>query len=367
MTELLPFRQAPLGLLVALPRELARLCRSSHRRVRPTLFLAVLLGVSTALAQTGPQMYAFDGANLVPIFNPNGISCDHWTMLLFGDGVPAVFGQQWGAIDGTSAGDVQNKWQQTRDANARANAFLHVYGAQSMGYEVHMGPICILQTPSPRQKEDLTQADALFNKILATTYAILNQLNKATGFVTPTDAQFVSNLNLIRQRVDSIRNYLNTNNRANLSSIEAALQEANVSAQKLIAQHPSSGESHPATAAGGTTGGQSWNGKMFINQNGQAEGVAILSASSLRFTYSVEGNMGSGAAQSVQTDLQIAWVNRVILEGQFVTVACDRTLQAQPVAGGAAFPFNYYVRIQFTNLQDAQNFAAYVKSGAGLQ
>lgn len=79
------------------------------------------------------------------------------------------------------------------------------------------------------------------------------------------------------------------------------------------------------------------------------------------------GNMGTGAPQSVQTDVQLASVNRVILEDTFVTVACDHTLQAQPVAGGTPFDGSYYVRINFANSHDAQNFAAWIKTRTGVR
>lgn len=77
------------------------------------------------------------------------------------------------------------EWERTRKANARANAFLHIYGPQTMGYDAHVGPVCVPGTSRVHEKEALADADTLFNKILAVTYEKLNQLNQVTGPYQP--------------------------------------------------------------------------------------------------------------------------------------------------------------------------------------
>jgi hypothetical protein len=337
------------------------------------LMLALLCLCATAAKSAPQQFWILNESTLNPspfMGDPATLVCDHWTMLLFSDGSLPVFGQQWGAIDGASASDVERIWEQTRSANARANAFLHIYGPQTMGYDAHLGPVCVVKTPRPSQKEALETADGLFNKILSLTYDKLSQLNRLKGFLSPSDAQYLSNLNLIRQRVNSIRNWLNANSRANLPPILAALHDADVALKNLPPQNAEAahvGAKPTPHTKSASSPGQSWNGRLITNAVGQPEGVSILSPSSIRFVYSEEGLMGSAAPQSVRSDVELAWVNRVIVEDRHVTVAANRTLQSQLLAGGPPSDASYYVRILFGSAQDAQSFAAWVRAHSSVQ
>src|SRR5579862_6338622 len=58
------------------------------------------------------QMFVWNGETLMPLFNADGIQCDHWLIWVFSDGTQPIPGTEWGAVDGASPEDAEQKWQQ---------------------------------------------------------------------------------------------------------------------------------------------------------------------------------------------------------------------------------------------------------------
>lgn len=99
-----------------------------------------------SLPATAQQQYfQWDGNNLQPLYNTQGVNCDHWAIWLYTDKTtnpkPA---RGWGEIDGSTAEDVQKKYEQTRDKMER------LLNSQHTGYEVHLGPVCITKPAMSR-------------------------------------------------------------------------------------------------------------------------------------------------------------------------------------------------------------------------
>lgn len=129
--------------------------------------VAVLLlhGNMQAHAQNSVQMSIWQNSNLAPLMNPEGVSCDHWSIWVFSDGTSPIPGQQWGAITGGSPGEVQEKWQEALENQRKSDSVLNQHGNHLMGYATHLGPICIAGRQSSQSSLDRRQAEDLFNQI----------------------------------------------------------------------------------------------------------------------------------------------------------------------------------------------------------
>jgi hypothetical protein len=106
---------------------------------------AILLFASAALvASVAParaqQEHTWDGHTLQPLYNTNGVTCDHWVVWVYTDETTNPQpGRGWGEQDGASAGEALQKWQRARDTMERTLNSAHT------GYEVHMGPVCVVK------------------------------------------------------------------------------------------------------------------------------------------------------------------------------------------------------------------------------
>ena len=214
--------------------------------------------------------------------NPDGVSCDHWSIWVFSDGTSAIPGQQWGAITGSSPGEVQEKWQQALDNQRQSDSVLNQHGNHLMGYATHLGPICIAGHQSSQSSLDSSKAEDLFNQVADKLSWAYIQIRQRAA--TPTElSQYIENLQLIEQRVQRIRSWLETTDSANYASIEQALNQA-------TQQFANADSRLPANLQGGSPGSQQvnagggsapWSGKTVYTRGGDNQ---IIGSSAITLT-----------------------------------------------------------------------------------
>lgn len=139
------------------------------RKLLPAmLYAAALLAFfPCAFRLNAEQMYIWDGSNLSPLMNPDGVACRRWVIWVYADYESPQPLKEWGAITGDSAGEVQSKWQEALDQQNKYDDFTHLHGAHMMGYKVHLGPICVIKSPDNHSVSDYrTAADTLFDDSL---------------------------------------------------------------------------------------------------------------------------------------------------------------------------------------------------------
>jgi hypothetical protein len=131
------------------------------RNILAFLLLAFAIPVTAQQAQYS----VWDGHNLRPLSNTQGIVCDHWAIWLYTDATtdpkPA---KGWGEVDGASAGEVQEKYQKLRDNME------HLLASNHTGYEVHLGPVAVIEPPpqadNPQFSSASKKTDDLYDRIV---------------------------------------------------------------------------------------------------------------------------------------------------------------------------------------------------------
>jgi|GEM_PF-5699002 len=324
-----------------------------------------------AQTQSTPQMFIWQNGNLAPLMNSEGVSCDHWSIWVFSDGTSPIPGQQWGAITGASPGEVQGKWQQALEQQRESDAILKQHGNHLMGYGTHLGPICIAGRQSRESSLDSSKAEDLFNQVAdKLTWAYVQIRQRAA---TPTElSQYIENLQMIEQRVQKIRSWLETTDSANYASIEQALNQAtqqfaNADSRLPVNLRGGSPGSQQVNAGGGSA---PWSGKTVYTRGGDNQ---IIGSSAITLTDSgvhvvktqiFNGNPSATFTNDV-TFNQIANCNPGYgMGGAFsASLVLSTPSMSQTTYSGGMNPTSspaYNLTLWFESQADMQNFVNFV-------
>lgn len=232
--------------------------------------------------QSSPQMFIWQNGNLAPLMNPEGVSCDHWSIWVFSDGTSAIPGRQWGAITGASPGEVQEKWQQALEQQRQSDVILNQHGNHLMGYAVHLGPICMTKRGTRQSSLDNQKADELFDQVVSKlTWAFAQIERRAPG--ANELSQYIENLKDTEQRVQKIRSWLETTDSANYASIEQALNQATQQFANADSRLPANlrGRATGSPQVSGGAGSAPWSGKTVYTRGGDNQ---IIGSSAITLT-----------------------------------------------------------------------------------
>ena len=97
----------------------------------------------------------------MPLFNTSGIACDHWEIWFFEDGAATKAGKQWGAAEGATTEEVQQKQD---DAIAFDKRYAHFFGFSyppKLSHENSLGPICVTTAAFSAKPDALKQLEKL--------------------------------------------------------------------------------------------------------------------------------------------------------------------------------------------------------------
>jgi hypothetical protein len=334
-------------------------------KLRLCAVLAFLPSLASASAQANSPMFTWDGSHLSPLMNPEGIACDHWSIWVFSDGQSPIPGFQWGAVTGATPAEVTQKWQEADENLHHADQILNHYGPHTMGYDAHLGPICILRKSSPRSQVFQQQADDIFNQAINQTANVYDFIRQRVAPEIELSA-YVSNLILIEQRVQQIRTWLEATNGVNFYEVQHELDHARNQMglmdrqfQQIAASHRAA--SYSSSSYGGTSSGDtSWSGKTVRTQSGQS--TVTLTGSGLQYVGVTKGPIGN----TITSAMMIPF-SQIVRADQYgnniVEVIFRNGIKSQITNTATTYSPSItspLVRIAFDSPADAQSFMDYV-------
>lgn len=219
---------------------------------------------SITFAQSDPQMYIKSNGGLMPIFNTDGLACDHWVIWLYPDGtLNPSSGGEWGAVVGASATEVQSKYDDGAEMQRRTDDILNHHGQHLMGYKVHVGPVCIVKGHSSDSHlaDDFKSSDELFDHGMD---AIMKAISMHESFAdalkgNPSDSvmgygakeadEYLDHIEDALARVQKLRDQLEDVDANNYASVDKALNDANKEWQGLDQEGAALAQKAPPSAA----------------------------------------------------------------------------------------------------------------------
>ena len=348
------------------------------------IILAILSVVVSVMAQE--QYYVWDGSNLQPLFNTQGIVCDHWAIWLYTDSTadpqPA---KGWGEIDGASADEVQAKYQESRDKMERLLASSHT------GYEVHLGPVAVIKPPpqadNPSFASASKEADDLCDRLIkdfGLALKLIDAAKKLQGYyyqdhqgsyyLNPEKSElreFLENLHKKMEKANELRHKLNDLNGPALAAIQGELDAMNQSlaatenegqmlANKLHSNDDTSWSGRPASGGDGTFHNK-WQESVTLFDGGVD---ALYQETIVVYTESDPSHTNTSTKRYHIPFEQIASVSQA--NGGDVTLMFKSELICQDeetswLSGGQSYTdHTIAINLHFQTQQDANAFITYI-------
>jgi hypothetical protein len=141
------------------------LVKMCYQRSTVAVIAAILLVAALPVCEVrsaDDQMQIWNGSALQPLFNTDGISCDHWEIWYYKPGELHVPGKQWGSSNGETAAEVLKRQMYDMDFDRRYSKFMGLpYPSDDFYHENFLAPICVTPTAMSAKPETMKQLQKL--------------------------------------------------------------------------------------------------------------------------------------------------------------------------------------------------------------
>ncbi len=340
-------------------------------RRKPMLaFLCMLVLAFSALTWRTAQAtryYVWDGSTLQPLLNTQGIAVDHWAIWVFGDGVAAVPGRQWGEIDGKTAAQAEARWEREVRFEKVWKKCAHIT-SDPVGCENHLGPIAVIkptrQVGNARAARASTETNDLCDRLIK-DFGFANRLVTAYNKYIKqpyhplyqsgrTELQeYLENLRKQMERVNELRHRLNDIDSTSLADVQRQLHLMNHSLALAASQGQTLAKS--LHVSGNDRGDTSWSGRTMRGFDGDDYTLTLAGDG-----FDLKKVAGGGASQTVWTGhISFSNVAGVARGGKVVSIVVKHSITEY--LNGVAHTTDPETLI-FDTLGAAKSFCDYVRA-----